>query len=512
MKRIDSLISLVRSLTKAERKAFALRCDTSADRKEKSYAFIYRLIAGNNLCDSKAVKEQFLARYPGGAFEVEVKYLYDKLTDTLMGLRAGKDVSYSLLRDIGKARMFFDRSLFEDCFELTASVISRARRLGLNEIMLLAQKLELEFLLTLDFPDMSERDLFEKHTLQKKTLKSIGLVTEHASLYNILRQRMLRIGSIHTPEQRKMMADLVMSEFYSFSAEPEKTFELERNHRMFQASYLMETGDIRGALNVYSSLHQLFDANHENPASTPTYHLSVLEGILRALRFAGRYSDMAFFLERLRKMSGNASADMRANILCLIFQYELVPHLDTGDFEACRDIVARYREPLIDKDVRPIPVRECELQLYSALVELGLGNWKKVSRIIARAMVNQNIKYLPLMRTIRLVRLMAYYELGEHDLLQYEARSISRSSGKLAFATERMMLRFLTNAGLPPMQRQRLAIWDKMRPSLQNLSADIYERQLLSIFDFTAWIEAKLTGISLSVVLSRKADMRGGPV
>lgn len=506
MKRIDSLILLVNSLSKAERKAFVMRCRGNAgDLTRKSYSFIYRLISDDHLCDGNKVKEQFLLRYPGGAFEVEVKYLYDKITETLMSLRPVKDITYSLLNDIGKARMFFERSLFEESFELTASVIEKARRLGLNEIVLMAQKLELEFFLSLDFPGISERELFEKHTLQRKTLKSISLITEHASLYNLLRQRMLHIGSIHTSEQQNIMHDLVMSEFYSFSAESEKSFELERNHRMFQASYLMETGDMEGALTVYSSLHRLFEENPGNPASTPIYHLSVLEGILRALRFARRYGDMEIFLEKVRAMAVKSSSDMKANILCLLFQYELVPHLDTGDFSSCRDIVARYRDILGGKESRLLSVRECELMLYLAIVELGLGNWKKVNRIIAQAMVNQNIKYLPMMRTVRLVRLMAYYELGEHDLLQYEARSILRSSGKFVFATERMMLRFLANSELPPMKRQRMAIWNKLSPVLDKLSADKYERKLLLHFDFTAWVETKLTGVPLSEVLARKS-------
>ncbi len=456
------------------------------------------------ISDAQEIRRAFLERYPDGAFDVEVRYLYDKITDTLMSLRAGKDVVAGLLANIGRACMFFERSLYEDCFELLEDVISHSRSLGLNEILLLAQKYELEFLLTLDFPDITERELFERHMLQRKTLKSIGLVTEHASLYNLLRQRMLHIGSIHTPEQRKMMSDLVMSEFYSFRAESDKSFELERNHRMFQASYLMETGDIEGALNIYNSLYQLFESNTGNPASTISRYLSVLEGILRALRVARRYGDMGVFLERVRRLADSATADIRTNALCIQFQYELVPYLDCGDFATCREVMGRYRESLLEKEVRPVPVRECELQLYSALVELGLGNWKRVSRIIASAMLNQNIKYLPLMRTIRLVRLMAYYELGEHDLLQYEARSISRSRGKIAFATERVMLRFLTNAGLPPMQRQRMAMWHKMRPSLERLGADKYERRLLSIFDFTAWIESKLTGENLREILKRK--------
>ncbi|MCM1036803.1 MAG: hypothetical protein NC406_05690 [Bacteroides sp.] len=501
MKRIDSLIALISSLTKAERRAFTIQC---RDTGPRHYMGLYRIIADNRMRDADTVRSRYLARYPDGAFDVEVKYLYDKLTDTLMHLRMGVDASQRMLADLGKARLLFERSLYDDAFELVADVMEQARRLGLNEVLLLAQKTEMEFMLMLDFPGLDEKGLFEKHARQKRTLQSISMVTEQASLYNLLRQRIRSMGSVYSAEQSRKLSDLVVSESYSFSAESEKTVELERNHRMFQASYLLETGYIEEALRVYDSIHHLFESNPGNPAASPTYHLAVLEGILRALRITRRYAEMAGFLASLRRLADSAGADFRANILCLLFEYELCPYLDSGDFAACREVVGRYAGLTPDRDTRLSPARECEVLLYSALVELGSGNWRRVRRIIAGALVNHNIKFLPLMRTIRLVRAMAYYELGDHDLLAYETRSIARSQGGVAFGTERLMLRFLSNAGLPPMQSQRRAMWEKLRPTIERLSADRYERQLLSTFDFTAWIEAKLTDRTLSSVLARK--------
>ena len=508
MKRIDSLISLIRSMTKSERKAFSLRHGDAGASSDRRYITLYQIIANDNVTSPLIVKERFLSQYPGGAFDVEVKYLYSRLTDMLLQQRYGKDVHTTLLTDLTKARMLFERSLFEDSFDLISSVIRQANRLGLNEILLIAQKLELELLQNLDFHDISEQELFDKHMLQRKAIKSVSLITEHASLYDLLRQRVLHMGAIHTPDEMKMMSDLVMSEFYSFSSEPEKPFELERNHRIFQAKYLMETGDISGALNVYNSLDRLLAEYSEQPASSPFYRLSVLEGILKALRYARRYDEMEPYIERLRQFSANAQADIRTTALCLEFQFELVPHLDRGEFKTCRDIVERYRKQLFEHESHPNPVRECELQMYLAIVELVSGNWRKVSRIINTAMVNENIKYLPMMRTVRLIKLMAYYELDEHELLQYEARSITRSRRNISFATESMMLRFLSNSGLPPMQRQRLALWNKMKPTIINLSEDKHERQILLIFDFTAWIEAKLTGVSLDRILAERVKKR----
>ena len=54
-------------------------------------------------------------------------------------------------------------------------------------------------------------------------------------------------------------------------------------------------------------------------------------------------------------------------------------------------------------------------------------NIKAAKKYISNAIVDHNIKYLPLMRTIRLVRLIAYYETQEFELIRYESRSITRN-------------------------------------------------------------------------------------
>ena len=41
--------------------------------------------------------------------------------------------------------------------------------------------------------------------------------------------------------------------------------------------------------------------------------------------------------------------------------------------------------------------------------------------------IDHNIKYQPLMRTIRLVRLIVYYEMHEYEFVYHESRSINRT-------------------------------------------------------------------------------------
>ena len=171
MKRVDSVISLIYSLSKSEKKHFSLQ--VIKDKEEKDYLVIYDIIIKSKQPNGNTVKEEFYRRKPNGSFEVSIQYLYEKLTDTLLTLRKKKDIYYDLLNNLCKARMLYERSLFEECFEILSNTIEQAQFYENNEILTIALKLELEYLLRLNFPNMTEQELFHKHFIQNEALKNI---------------------------------------------------------------------------------------------------------------------------------------------------------------------------------------------------------------------------------------------------------------------------------------------------------------------------------------------------
>ena len=471
------------------------------DKEEKDYLVIYDIITKSKQPNGNIVKEEFYKRRPNGSFEVSIQYLYEKLVDTLLTLRKKKDVYYDLLNDLCKARMLYERSLFEECFEILSDTIKQAQFYENNEILTIAQKLELEYLLRLNFPNMTEQELFHKHFIQNEALKKIRKITEQSSLHNLLKYRLSHIGAIRTAKQKQDMNDLMVNELYiAASSDAEGNFELTRNHKLFQANYLMGAGDYRAALNSYKELNRLFEQNQQFWSNPPIYYLSVLEGVLGSLRTVGSYEEMPYFIEKLKELiAEDLSLEFKVNATCLLFQYELFPYLDKGDFLSCTELMNHYQESLYDKEAWLSPIRKSELLLYTTLVQAA-------KKYISNAIIDHNIKYLPLMRTIRLVRLIAYYETQEYELIRHESRSITRSLSspkEQTFKTERIILWFLNKRNLPILLKDREAFWEKLSPEIQELYNDKYENQLLRIFDFIAWMESKIRKEQLSEVLKQ---------
>ena len=511
MKRVDSVISLIYSLSKSEKKHFSLQ--VVKDKEEKDYLVIYDIITKSKQPNGNTVKEEFYKRRPRGSFEVSIQYLYEKLVDTLLTLRKKKDIYYDLLNDLCKARMLYERSLFEECFEILSNTIEQAQFYENNEILTIAQKQELEYLLRLNFPNMTEQELFHKHFIQNESLKKIRKITEQSSLHNLLKYRLSHIGSIRTAKQKQDMNDLMVNELYiAASSDAEGNFELTRNHKLFQANYLMGAGDYRAALNSYKELNSLFEQNQQFWSNPPIYYLSVLEGVLGSLRSVGNYNEIPYFLEKFRKLiAEDSSLEFKVNATCLLFQYELFPYLDKGNFAECTELMSRYQETLYDKEAWLSPIRKSELLLYTTLIHIGNQNYKAAKKYISNAIIDHNIKYLPLMRTIRLVRLIAYYETQEFELIRHESRSITRSLSspkEQTFKTEHTVLWFLNKSNLPILRKDREDFWEKLYPEIHELYNDKYENQLLRIFDFTAWIESKIRKEKLSDVLKRHTNAK----
>ncbi|MCD7935993.1 MAG: hypothetical protein LUG98_03965 [Tannerellaceae bacterium] len=506
MKKIDSLITLLHSLSKAEKKHLSLQL--LKGNEEKDYLLVFQLITKNGLADPDILKKEFAGVRPGASFEIAVHYLYEKALDTLLGLRKKRDLHYDLFIKISKARMLYDRSLFYDCLELLAEVIETARKFELYEISMIAGKLELEYLLRLNFPSISQQELYHKHYRQVEAIKHIRKTTEQSSLYDLLKYRLIHMGNIRTDQQKKDMNDLMVSEFYLASSSGMDTnFEITKNHQLFQASYLMATGDFKSALQALRELNRLFEENPQFWAKPPIYYVSVLEGILNGLRFERNYEEMGYFVEKLSHLIENTSVEFRVNTTCLIFQYELFPLLDKGDFTACLGLVEKYKTSLYDKESALNPIRRCELLLYTSLVYLGIQDYRTARKVINRVLIDKRIEYLPLMKIIRLVRLMVYYELGESDLVRYETHSIRRGLSlkkEQFFQTEHTMLWFLNKEHLPVLRKDKEEMWEKLSARFARWHQDRFERQILHIFDFSAWIEAKLFRKPLATILQEK--------
>lgn len=504
MLKSSALISLIQSMAKPEKKAFSM----AAPRTDEAphYMNLYNLISKDKTITPDSMRAKFLKQHSGASFDTTVKYLYKVLLDTMLALRTEQDSYYSLFDKILKARILFEKSLFEECFDLLNKAIVSARKLENYYALLIASRLELEYLLALNFPHIDEKQLLNKQFRINEVMRITQKINQQSALYELLKHRVLNKGNIRSEQQKNELNDLVVSEMSIVASSNVDNFEIQKLHQLFQANYLISVGDYKSALHSFYELNTLLENNKHLWSNPPIYYLLTLEGILDSLRSLKNYEGMKHFIDQLKKLD-NPSLNFSANVTCLIFLYELFPLLDSGDFFASEALMQRYSENLFKKSHLLSLARNAELSLYTALIHFGLRDYTKAQKALNKIIfIGKNYSYLPLYRTIRLANLMILYEKKDFDLIKSETRSIKRDMNVVGkeYKIERSVLSFVNKQNLPISGMKRKALWEKIQIDFDKMHHDVFEQQITRLFDFSAWIESKIRKIPLSEVLANR--------
>jgi hypothetical protein len=170
------------------------------------------------------------------------------------------------------------------------------------------------------------------------------------------------------------------------------------------------------------------------------------------------------------------------------------------------ELMKKYWESLYDKLFVLNRARQAELCLYTSLIYLGNSEYLKAHKFLNQIILRgKNYYYLPLYRTIRLVNLIILYKLGDFELIRYEIRSMKRDfnyTGK-NYKIEKYLFKFLIKE-LPAVPQKRKRLLDNALKEFKEIQKDVFEMQILRIFDFTAWVESQIRKVPLGEVLGRR--------
>lgn len=500
MSKLSTLAMLVHSLSKSERKKIS---SVLVPYEDSDYVSLYKLIDKNKLYSQQEIKETFINNRPEASFNTAVNHLLETLLNILGQLRTNQDSFFSLFNLLMNAKVLYEKSIYEECFNTLNKVQKEAIKYEKFTILLIAQKMELDYLLSLNFPDTSEQELLSKRYKINETIKKVRKINEHASLYELLKHRILNKGTARSTRHVQELNDLVVSEMSIVSSSGFENFEIQKNHKLFQSSYLINVGDYNSALSSFYELNNVFEQNKHLLSNPPIYYLMTIEGVLESLRNIKNYEGMKYFIEQLNNIQ-SSSSHFIIQVKCVVFLYSLFPLIDTGKFEDAKKIMDKYQEELYDKINLLIPDRQIQLCLYTAVAYLGNKEFVKAKKMIRKIISGDRKAFsVPLFRTIRLVNLIILYELDDTDYIEFEVRSIKREiqNKESTYQIEELMLKILNNPKTYRSKLERDVHWVKVEPNLAEIRNNKFELQILRIYDFTAWIESKIRNIPLELIL-----------
>lgn len=500
MTKTDSLINLVNSLSKAEKAKF----NSLYSGMNNVYLILYGLIDKNRSITSENLKQEFLRICPNASFNTAVRYLYSLLLETIVSIHHSP--FSQLLEKLNLAEIFFPRGMYNEALSILRSVKVEARRKQQYFLLLLAQRLELDFLIQIDISAISERELLSKQLKINNTMKMLRSINQISALHELLEHRVATKGQPRNASHKQELNDLVASELSLVSNTSFESFDIRKRHQLFQSSYLVLTGNAKSALHSFEELSRLFDDNKEMWESAPQYYLMAIEGILRTLRITHQYAAMKYYLDKLRPITAR-SGTAQLHACRIIFLYELLPLIDKGEFKIAVKHIRNNEHGFLAKRQYLNPNLNAEISLYLALAFLGNHEFQKAKKSLNRILSEgKNIFSSSQYRTIRLVYMMIMFEIHDYAYVDSERRSLKRELKieKGGYKTERLMLFFFSNIFNAVSEKQKLRIWNKIKEDAEKLQHDPFEAQVLNMFNFVCYLESKLLRKPLGEILRRE--------
>jgi len=483
---LSSLSQLIQTLSKSEKKNFAQY--SALQEREKSYLNLFKLIK-NGL--SINIEHDFKQLNPKSDFNATVQYLWTILTKTLLSMRSEPDDEEKLLFGILEIKLLFRKGLIDDAFKLLSKYKILARKSEKYDYCILLEKLELQNQSNHQFGGIPDEAFLV--SLQSRFRRNIQYelnLADHSALYELLYYRYLEKGNILSDKDKENLTDLVVTEMNLSGNQRFESFDLNRNHLLFQSVYFMMTGDHRSSLITFFELDKLFEHYAHLWIDAPIVYINHVRGILNNLFNTNQINEMDYFAEKLKILRQTHSQLILDQVICVA---ELKKHLMLRQFDKGILLINTEFSPLFSQTDLLVASDKAELYLFAGLICFHSKQYQKSAGLLRKIIHFSPTKNSWLWKMIKWLNLLVNTELNEFDYLLNESGSVERLLKKQAnfYPVDKILIRYIKGYPSCMNKRAKILLAKNCLNDINALEKNQYELQFLNTMNIQLWLTQK---------------------
>lgn len=493
MAKLSSLILLIKSLSKPEKKAFNLYAFQT--KGKKLYMDLYNIIDKEKYADSNSITKIFCKKHPGSSLAPNTKYLFELILQIIVDLNIKKNKEYELYNSYLITKVLRERDLYNDYLSLVQETKKKAKNIGDYNLLLTLQREELKDDSLDSFYHLKEDELFKKERDINENLKVIRQINEQSFLYEILRFKIERQKLTETSKSF-VYDDLLISEMTLVSNLKNEIFEINRLHQLFQASYFISIGSYKNALNSFSELNRLYINNEAFWNNNPIHYVMILEGVLESLNRMKLFDEMSMYKKQLSILTQKYPyVNFVLEVNTIEFLYSVTPYMYNNKYKECLALISQYQDKLIDKLLFLPPKLFIRVSISLSGIYLVNRELVKAREQLVPVIRNSIYSSLKDYRAAQLLDLIIHYESEDIDSVEAVIRSIKRKNKKSNRETqiEKFLFFYLETEWKIQSKEKNNALKGEFRNKIMQTKFSIEDLQLIRVFDFSEWILNKLT-------------------
>jgi tetratricopeptide (TPR) repeat protein len=503
----DTLFQLVHSLEKSEKRHFKLYIKRSSAKEDLKIIQLFDALDKLPEYDEKLL----LKKLPGiqkPQLANLKSHLYKQLLASLRLIKASDNIDLQLTEQLDYARLLYTKGLKIQSLKIIERVKEIARANQKFNFLALVLSLEKK-IETLHITRSSHESVDEMAEESLFIAGHIDRVTRLSNLALQLYRRYIRDGHARNEQEEKVIKEFFKANLPSNAHEIQGFYE---NLYLCQ-SYCWYAFIRQDFLMYYRYAQKWIDLFNDDPRmiSVETGHyIKGMHNLLNAhfdLRNFSKFDDvLEEFINYSKTDIANQHDNFRTHTSIYINGAKMNGHLMKGTFKEGLALVPEVESKLQEYALYVDNHRILVFNYKIATLYFGSGNFEKSIDYLQKIMNGHHANLrTDLQCYARLMHLLAHFELGNYDIIEYLIKSVYRFMAKMQNLTvvEEEMFKFLRHSfGVSPR---------KMKPELEtfldkikHLEKNRFETRAFAYLDVISWVESKVYEKPMSEIIHQK--------
>lgn len=503
----DTLFQLIQSLTASEKRHFKLHVKSrSGESGDLKVVQLFDAIDKMKQYDEEALLKKNKSILKQQLSNLKAR-LYHEVLSSLRSLKQEENIDLQLHEQLDFARLLYNKGLYLQSLKVLDKIKELAKTN--NQVTYILQVVFLEKKIEALHITRSMQDRAEKLSLESAEINDrLRLIGALSDLSLQLYSWYIQHGHARNNHDREQLDALMSQPMMEAASKVDGFYEKLYRYQCFCWYGFI----IQDFLLYYRYCQKWVDLFHKEPKMIEVETMHYIKGMHNLL---GAHFDLRNYqkfdetLQQFEAFSENPGIQQNQNNLIQTFIYlytaKLNKHFMEGTFTKGLALVPEIEEQL--KKYEIYLDRHRILVFYYKFASLYFGSGDHERSI---DYLNKIINWKVDLRTdlqcyARLLHLIAHYELGNFDLLEYLLKSVYRFMSKMnnLSIVELEIFAFLKQSfRLTP--RQLKPHFEKLLLKLRKLSKNKMESRAFMYLDVLSWLESKVEGKDVQKVIREK--------
>jgi tetratricopeptide (TPR) repeat protein len=512
----DALFQLIHSLQKAEKRNFKLYIKRNSGNDDLKIVQLFDALDKMNDYDetvlfkkNPTIKKQQLSNIKA--------HLYREVLASLRLLESEQNIDIQLHEQLDYARILYNKGLYLQSLKILDKIKETAK--AHNQVSLLVQVIFLEKKIEALHITRSMQDRADQLTNEAdKVNDRLLLITRLSNLSLQLYSWYIKSGHTRTEKEE---AALTMYLQQHLPPDTSKLNGFYERLYLYQ-SYCWYAFIRQDFLLYYRNTQKWVDLFTAEPFMIEVETVHYIKGVHNLLNAHFDLQNYAKFDEALKEFEKFTASKLiqnndnnRIQVFIYLYTAKLNKHFMDGTFKQGIKMVPELEEQLEEYSLYMDRHRVLIFYYKIASLYFGSGDYDKAIDYLNK-IINWKVDLRnDLQCYARLLHLIAHYELGNFEILEYLVKSVYRFMAKMENLSlvEEEILKFLRKS-LKLTKAKIKVEFEQLLEKLKTLERNRFETRAFIYLDVISWLESKLRNVPVQDIIREKylAKVRGKEV